>query len=130
MADVTTPFDDQFLTGEGVLFHIFALVSSHSGHNLPGLQSGYTKKVKTIPKELKKYIEPSLEVKALEAAEKGELWYIKVDGDGWLWNTTGGSTKVAAVHEILQFVARFKTQQTVDGSKAFYIEVTNNFKGA
>ena len=128
--EANSVFDDQYFTGTGVLFHIFALVSSKTGHNLPGVQSGYTKRVNAIPKELKAHVDPAAETKALEAAKAGELWYIKVDGDGWMWDAVGGAARVAAVHEVLQFVTKFKIHQTVDGSKAFYVEVGNNFKGA
>lgn len=123
-------FDKKFLHGEGVVFHVYALITSKTGKNLPGVTAGFTKRVSSIPKELKRNLSDEATVAAQEAADAEELWYIKVGnekkGEGWLWTKVGGAGKVGAVQEVVQWLLKFEKAKVVDGSKAFYVEIANN----
>jgi len=132
-------YDDRFFRWDGILFHVFALLRSKTGENLPGREAGFTKTIKQIPKEIKGDIDPEKLVKAEEAAAAGELWYIKIgskkEGLGWLWSRDGsqpypsGANKVMAIHEVLTFLQRFRSSNKSSGAEAYYIEITNNSQG-
>lgn len=129
-------YDDRFFRWDGILFHVYALLKSKTGANLPGTEAGFTKQVKAIPKEIKGDVDPEKLVKAEEAAAAGELWYIKIgskkEGVGWLWSKGGGTpnptgaNKVVAVNDVLSFLQRFRDSNKSSGAEAFYIEITNN----
>lgn len=131
-------YDDRFFRWEGVLFHVYALLRSKTGENLPGRDAGFTKQVKQIPKDIKGDVDAEKLVKAQEAADAGELWYIKVgtksEGLGWMWSKGGkpnpsGANKVLAIHEVLSFLQRFRDSTKSSGAEAYYIEITNNTQG-
>lgn len=132
-------YDDRFFRWSGIEFHIYALISSKTGANLPGVDAGFTKQVKQIPRDIKKEVTGENLTKAEEAAEKGELWFIKVGskkkGDGWSWSKGGsepnpsGANKVLAIHEVLTFLQRFRGTNTVNGAEAFHVEINNNTVG-
>lgn len=131
-------YDDRFFRWDGILFHVFALLRSKTGKNLPGVEAGFTKQVKQIPKEIKSDVDPEKLVKAEEAAAAGELWYIKVgtkkEGQGWLWSkgskpNPSGANKVVAINDVLSFLQRFRDTNKSSGAEAFYIEVTNSTIG-
>lgn len=110
------------LKADGVVFNIFVLARSHSGFDLP---SRYSKQVKAIPKELKNELSGKQKVAAEEAAEAGELWYVKVDGDGWMWGTKNGAKMVSELQHVLTWLKQLETNP--QGTEVFYAEVTNNF---
>jgi hypothetical protein len=137
-AERSTVYDDQYFRWEGLLFHVFALLRSKTGANLPGQEAGFTKRVKTIPSSLKKDLKGEHLVAAKEAAEAGELWFIRVgtkkQGEGWLWSkgsapNPNGAAKVGAIHEVLTFLQHFRSTNTVSGAEAFFIEINNNTLG-
>lgn len=125
-------YNDSSFRWTGVAFHIYALVSSKTGENLPGRDVKFTKQVKRIPKEIEGDVTKENEVAALEAAEKGELWFIKVEKQGWMWSKGSGdpdpkgADKVPAIHEVLTWLQKFSSKQTVDGAEAFYVEIISN----
>ena len=128
-------YDDRFFRWEGILFHVYALLRSKTGENLPGRDAGFTKQVKQIPKDIKGDVDAEKLVKAQEAADAGELWYIKIgtksEGLGWLWSkgskpNPSGASKVMAIHEVLTFLQRFSSSNKSSGAEAYYIEITNN----
>jgi hypothetical protein len=129
-----TVFNDTYLRGNGVVFYLRALVTSKTGANLPGTTEGWAKAVTKVPDEIANELSAPALVKAKEAAERGELWYIKVgtdaEGVGWRWDDAKkGAAKVAAVHAVLSWLLRFREKHVVDGAKAFYVELNNNFLG-
>ena len=129
-------YDDRFFRWDGILFHVFALLRSKTGENLPGREAGFTKPIKQIPKEIKSDIDPEKLVKAEEAAAAGELWYIKIgtkkEGFGWLWSkgsgqpNPSGANKVVAINDVLSFLQRFRDSNKSSGAEAYYIEITNS----
>lgn len=139
VAAANTYYNDSSFRWTGIVFHIYALVSSKTGENLPGRDAKFTKQVKRIPKEVEGDITKENEVAALEAAGKGELWFIKVGndkkGEGWMWSKgrgdpdPKGADRVPAIHEVLTWLQKFSNNQTVDGAKAFYLEINNNSLG-
>jgi hypothetical protein len=126
-------FNDTYFKGGGVVFYLYALVSSKTGTNLPGVDEGWTKPVKAVPKQVAgELAKPDL-VKAEELAERGELWWISVgsdaEGKGWDWTRKNGAKDAAAVHSVLSFLLMFKTKSSVQGAKAFYVEINNKVIG-
>ena len=132
-------YNDSAFRWNGILFHIYALVSSKTGENLPGRDAGFTKQVKKVPKEILGDIDSEQEVKASEAASRGELWFIKVGTDskglGWMWSKGDGqpepkgAAKVQAIHEVLTWLQKFASSNKAHGAQAYYIEINNNTIG-
>lgn len=112
----------KFLKADGVAFYVFVLARSHSGLDLP---QRYAKQVKSVPKELDKELSGEDKVAAEEAADNGELWYVKVNGDGWMWNQPNGDSRVADLHQVLKWLEKIESKP--GSTKIFYAEVTNNF---
>lgn len=126
-------FNATYFRGNGVVFHLYALLTSKTGANLPGVAEGWTKVVRKVPAEIKKELSKQAVVKAEEAAARGELWYLRVgtdaEGVGWRWNEKNGAKAVVAVHTALTWLLRFRDKKTVDGAHAFYVEINNTILG-
>ena len=122
-------YHDSHMKGEGVLFYVYALLTSKTGRNLPGVKEGVTKQRTSIPRELKSDMTPEQKVSAKEAAKAGTLWYTKIDGKGWRWGSRDGAKGVAGIQTCLEFLTRFKNKKMVDDVECLYCEVTNKIVG-
>lgn len=122
-------YDDAYLKGQGVLFYVFALLTSKTGKNLPGVDAGFTKLRASIPPELKADMTAEQKVAATEAAKAGLLWYVKIAGKGWQWGARNGAKHVPDIQECLEFLGRFQNNDTLDGVSCLYCEVYNNILG-
>lgn len=113
--------EQKYFRGDGVLFWIYAVVTSQSGGNLP--VKG--KRITRIPKEIERDI--SLEEKATitEAIEAGRAWFFSIEGVGWEWRERKGGEDVADVQNVLEWLYRFEDSDTVDGSQLLYVEINN-----
>lgn len=120
---------NSFEKGDGIKFYCYALFTSKTGRNLPGVKEGLTKQRSSVPKELKSELTSEQKVACKEAAQAGILWYLKIDGKGWEWNKRDGAKHVAAVQRCLEFVNKFRNRQTVDDVQCLYCELTNKVGG-
>lgn len=109
--------------GNGVKFWIYAVVAARMPESLP--VKG--KQIRSIPKAITKDV--TLEEKAAitEAIDKGEppVWYFHLEGRGWNWREKGGAKDVDLVHQVLQWLLKFESQETVNGAKLLYCEINN-----
>lgn len=124
----SSPLDIQYYRDDGLLFWIYVLCTSREGKNLP-LKG---KEVRTLPKEIAGAVQkdPDLHDTVLKALEKGGVWFCKVEGKGWRPRQRGGAKEVEAVQVVLDWLQRFETQGTVDGSRLIYaiIETSTSVK--
>jgi hypothetical protein len=113
--------EQRYFRGDGILFWIYAVVTSRTGSNLP--VKG--KKLKKIPKEIDRDL--SLEERAAinEAIENGSAWFFSIEGEGWEWRERNGAEDVERIQATLEWLYRFDQQSTVDGSQLLYLEVNN-----
>lgn len=127
VAQGSSVYNDSSFRWNGVVFHVYALVRSKTGNNLPAVpNTKFVKNVKRIPKEVEGDLSGENKVKAQEAADAEELWFIKVDGEGWDWRSKNGAKHVPTIHAIVQWLEPFKTSSKAHSSEAFYVEVTTN----
>lgn len=125
-AETNPAYNDSSFRWDGIQFHIVALLQSKTGENLPGKGTKYCKRVKQIPPEIKGDLSKAQETKAEEAAKAKELWFIKVDGEGWNWTEKNGAKPVEFIQRLLIWLQAFKDKEKAHSAKAFYIEITTN----
>lgn len=125
-AESTLVYNDSSFRWSGIAFYIYALLRSKSGENLPGKGTKYCKRVKQIPAEIAKDLSGEMKVKAEEALAAKELWFIRVEGEGWEWLKRGGQKSVPFIQELLLWLEGFRESSKAHSSQAFYIEVVAN----
>jgi hypothetical protein len=111
----------KYFRGDGVLFWIYAVVTSQTGTNLPikGTQ------LKRIPKEIAHDITLLERAAISEAIEANQAWFLKLEEVGWEWRERKGDKEVPTVQKTLEWLYRFNDQATVDGSRLLYLEINN-----
>ncbi len=108
-------YDGKYFRNNGVVFWVYALLTSKTGKNLPGVEAGFTKQVRSIPRDLSLTEEQKIQAK--EAIQKGILWYCKIEEKGWLWRKKNGAKKLDEIHKCVEFVSRFENSDKVSGTK-------------
>lgn len=120
----TTNLDDSHYRHDGLLFWIYVIATSKTGTNLPVK----AKPIKKIPKELDHYVakDPSTKAHIVEAIEKYDCHFIKIEGKGWRPRERNGAADVAMVQSVLDWLGRFESQSTVDGGKLIFAVVESS----
>jgi hypothetical protein len=116
-------YDGKYFRNNGVVFWVYALLISKTGKNLPGIDAGFTKQVRSVPRDLS--LTEEQKVQAKEAITKGILWYCKIEEKGWNWRKKNGAKKISAVHECVEFVSRFENSNKVGGAKCIQSQIIN-----
>jgi hypothetical protein len=118
-------FDDRYLKSEGVVFYIYALVVAKKAPKL----KGFTKlgRKAALPSEIARDLTP--EQKEYAEANKGKLYFLKIEGEGWDWTSAGGIKGAKRIQDVLNYLKRFKSKDKVAGVEAIYIEINSKSKG-
>jgi hypothetical protein len=116
-------YDGKYFRNNGVVFWVYALLTSKTGKNLPGTDAGFTKQVRSVPRDL--HLTEEQKITAKEAIQKGILWYCKIEEKGWLWRKKNGAKKVGAINECVEFVSRFETATKVGGARCIQSQIIN-----
>jgi hypothetical protein len=115
--------DTHYYRDDGLLFWIYVLCTSRAGGNTPVK----SKPVNTIPREVALYFardrDPDRKQVVLDAIDRGECWYFKIEGKGWRPHERGGAKEVMEVQSVLDWLKRFEVQNTVDGSRLIFAAV-------
>jgi hypothetical protein len=119
-------FDDRYLTGDGVDFFIYALVVAKKAPKL----KGFTKlgRKAPLPKEIARDL--SAEQKEYAEENRGKLYYLKIEGEGWDWSSAGGAKGAKRIQDVLNYLKRFKSKDKVAGVEAVYIEINSKKRPA
>ena len=113
--------EQKYFKGDGVLFWIYAVVTSRTGSNLP--IKG--KKLSKIPKEIARDLSLAEKAAINEAIEAGSAWFFSLEGEGWQWRERKGDDDVSKIQDVLEWLYRFEDSDVVDGSHLLYLEVNN-----
>ena len=118
-------FDDRYLKSDGVSFYIYALVVSKKAPKL----KGFTKlgRKASHPSEIARDLTP--EQKEYADKNRGHLYFLKIEGEGWDWTKAGGVKGAQRIQEVLNYLKRFKSKDRVAGVEAIYIEINSKSKG-